>query len=75
MEQDQMMRELLQSLINKEVRDKLAPIGDKFSRFKKDTGADDSDLKQAKAIILDMIKNACQEFYTDASIHIGSEIK
>ena len=75
MEKDQMVRELLQSLINKKVREKLGSIGADFSHFEKDAGADKNDLKQAKAIVLEMIRDACQGFYTDASIHIGSEIK
>lgn len=75
MEQDQIIRQLLQSAITKEVREKLTLIGENFSYFKKDSGADETDLKEAKSIVLEMIKNSCQDFYTDASMSIGSEIK
>ena len=61
---------LLQSLINRQVSERLGSIGREIGDFTK--GMSEQDAKSTKLMILELVKTACDEFYTKMKSRVES---
>jgi hypothetical protein len=61
---------LLQAAVSKQVSERLGSIGNEIGDFTK--GMTEADAKEAKLMILEMVRAACGEFYTKMKTRIES---
>ena len=59
---------LLQMAVEKQVSERLGTIGRELTK-----GMTEADAKEAKLMILEMVRNACGEFYTKMKTRIESK--
>lgn len=62
---------LLQAVVSKQVSEKLGSIGNELGEFTK--GMTEADTKEARLMVLEMVRNACSDFYTKMKTRIESK--
>lgn len=62
MSHPQIPERLLYAAISKQVSERLGTIGNEIGEFTK--GMSEADAKEAKLMVLEMVRTACGEFYT-----------